>query len=263
MAEETTFTLMQKPMMTKRGQMALGIVSILSIVSLVLFIDARSRVSTSGIDFSIGTLIAMFVVPGISKVFGPAGQWLFIGTALLSLSSQGFAAGEHVEGDESSVVLIAFMCTCFASVIGHLIGDGREKMEEVNVSLSQTMSLVSGFLAAFIIPFLFIENDRFDDYSLPAYIVAVVCAVLYLVQMLVLAYVDLNSYELIFLYMEKPVELKTVMKSMKLIRISLLVIVVGCMSFVSGKTEHQFDVALTGSVITAALSAHYSKPTYY
>lgn len=255
--------LKEKGMMTESGQIALGIVSILSIVSLVLFIDVRSRVTSSGIDFSIGTLIAMFLVPGISKTFGPAGQWLFIGTALLSLSSHGFAAGEHVEGDEASVVLIAFLCTCFASVIGHLIREGREKIGEVDVTLSQTMSLVSGFLAAFIIPFLFIENNRFDDYSLPAYTVAVVCAILYLIQMLVLAYVDLNSYELIFFYMDKPVELKTVMKSMKLIRISFLVIVVGCMSFVSGKTKHQFDIALTGSVITAALSAHYSKPTYY
>lgn len=253
---------LEKPK-TKINKTALGAVTICSIISLILFVDVRNREQRTSIDISIGALIAMFLVPGLRRVLANVGDWLFLSTALLSLAAQGFAAGEMIESSEASELLIAFSLTVFASLIGHLIGGpkvlGPEDKDDS--TLNKTMALVSGFLVIFSIPFLFINSNRFDHHSSPAYIVAVLCSSIYFVLMMMIAYMDISLYRVVFMFSGEEKPLNEIIASLKLLRIGLLSCALGCFWFVAGKTQAQYDVAVGACVITAALAIHYAPPS--
>lgn len=248
---------------TKVNKTALGAVTICSIISLILFVDVRSREQRTSIDISIGALISMFLVPGLRRAMASIGDWLFLSTALLSLAAQGFAAGEMIESSEASELLIAFSFTVFASLIGHLIGGpkvlGPEDKE--NSTLNRTMALISGFMLLFSLPFLFINSDRFDHHSSPAYVAAVLCSCIYSVMMVMIAYLDTSLYRVVFMFSggEKP--LSEIISSLKLVRISLLSCALGCFWFTAGKTQAQCDIAVGACAITSALAIHYAPPS--
>ena len=204
----------------------------------------------------------MFIVPGLRRIMTSVGDWIFLSTALLSLAAQGFAAGEMIETNEASELLIAFSLTVFASLIGHLIGGpkilGPENKQDS--TMNRTMALVSGFLVVFSIPFLFINSNRFDHHSSPAYIVAVLCSCIYFIMMMMIAYLDTSLYRVVFMFSTEEKPLSEIISS-KLVRIGLLSCALGCFWFVAGKTQAQYDIAVGACAITSALAIHYAPPS--